>query len=215
MKTFLFLLGVSTIPFLFSSCKKNGDEKYTITGKIFLSCTSTPWANKEISFFQRVGADWVGQTSGGELGTTITDVNGNFSFAYTPQNGNDIRIQEQAGFGYSTICEGLTGKTTEENLLIRYGPITTAQVKLNAINPYTQADTLYITDFRGGANFFKVTGPFANGTLYNASNYGFGSSYEVPASKEISFKIGYNGSWKSKSFQLVPCDTSRVTVDIN
>lgn len=211
MKTFLFLL-ITTI-YLFSGCKKKGEDRYTIKGQILISCTSIPFANKEISFFQRIGSDWVGQTSGGELGVTSTDASGNFSFSYDPLNDNEIRIQEPAGFGYSTIFT-LSGKRNLENLKIRYGPVTTIQVKLNVTKAYSQNDTLYITDYRGGANFLKVSGPFSNSILYNAPNYGFGTSYDVVSSRELTYKIGNNGPWKSKSFDLVACDTSRVTVDI-
>lgn len=215
MKASHFLLSILFISLLNTSCRKDGGRKYTIKGQIFQSCTSTPIANQEISFFQGISSNGL-STSGGDLGTTITDANGNFSFTYTAKNGSDIKIQKAAGAGFATIIHGVPGDQNLENIKIYFRPSTTVQVKLNVSKSYSSFDTLYITNFRN-TSLLAIPGPFTSKVLYNAEDYPIMNYYYRPSNYLISlvYKVGNNNTFMKKSFELTPCDTSKVTVDIN
>jgi len=215
MKT-LFLFCIALASSLLVSCiKESNGNTYNLSGRIFQSCTPTPLANREISFFQSISSNGV-QTSGGDLGSTVTDANGNFSFNYKSKNNSDIKIQLPAGFGFNSIMAGIPANKNLENIVIRYGPKTTIQVRLNVSKPYTSNDTLQITDFSNLNQKLKITGPFVGGVVYNAMEFSFSDlKYETGHNTiDIGYKIN-NEAWKTKTFILIPCDTSRVIVDIN
>lgn len=168
MKTRLFIISAISLIFL-NSCKKESSKTFSISGRMLEDCSQQPYANKEISFFQRIGADWVGQTSGGELGTTMTDANGNFTFKYKPQNSNDIRIQEAAGFGFNPIIENIPSGENVKNLNFFRNPRYKLQVILNVTNPRQTGDTLFITDY-SGIYYLKYPCPLSSGVLYTNTN---------------------------------------------
>lgn len=215
MKTRSVSLAILFTCLLQACTKSGGNEKFTISGRIYLSCTSTPMSNKELSFFQTVGGGGPVQTSGGQLGTTTTDANGDFSFTYKPANANEVKIQSPAGFGYSTIITGLPGKKNIENIVVRYGPTTTVQVRLNVAKSYTSADTLYFTNFERPTQPQKVAGPFVAGATYNLNHGIHIPDYNEDFNTEnFSYKLN-SQNWVIKKIKLVACDTSRVTADIN
>lgn len=213
MKTIHVFYTIFFLCLLQACFKGNSEERFTISGNIYQSCTSVPLSNRELSFFQAAGSS-LQPPSGGQLGTTVTDASGHFSFTYKPGNNSDLKIQLPAGFGYSDIVTGVPSKKNLENLTLRYGAVTTVQVRLNVLKPYANTDTLYITDFRDLTAFMKIAGPFTSGVLYSATNVGIGSDYSKN-SKNLGFRIGSASSWQIKNFTLITCDTSRVTADIN
>jgi hypothetical protein len=199
----------------FTSCTKEDNKEYSLNGKLFQGCTNQPLANKEIILDQRIGANWVLQTSGGEVARTTTDANGNFKFTYKAKNENDLRILVAAGFGNSSIIEGIPGKKDLNNLVVNYSATTSIQVKLNVINPHSMTDTLFITDFNNPLVKLKIAGPFISGTLYTTNGFGITNpNYENTNTVDLGYKLN-NNNWIIKSFNLKACDTSRVTADIN
>lgn len=214
MKAPLSIIASFFVIMSMTSCVKD-KHTYTISGTLYQGCTTTPLANQELAFFQSVNANILLQTSGGDLGTTVTDANGRFSFGYVAKNDLNIKIQLPAGFGFSDVTTGVPSKRNIENMNLFYSPRTTIQVRLNVTRPYTSGDTLYIVDYRNAGSFLKVKGPFTSGVLYIANNYGFDSVYDNKSNTTLSFKVGNNSTINTKTFALLPCDTSRVTVDIN
>jgi hypothetical protein len=201
---------------IFSGCIKEEDQEHNISGRLFQGCTNQPIANKEIVIFQHASSNWIGQVSGGIVGTTTTDNNGYFKLSFKSGNGNRLKIQTAAGAGFATLIDGIPGDKDLENVLVFYPAATTIKVKLNVINPYTAADTLFITNFSNLSSFQKVPGPFPNGLLYTALNYPILNYFYDPASYQepLRYKIN-NNNWSTKLLQLLACDTTRVTVDIN
>jgi hypothetical protein len=213
MKQIIILIfGISIF---FASCTKDKDKEYTVSGRIYEDCTNKSFANRQIKLRQLIAQNWSLQTSGGEVGRTTTDVNGNFSITYKPKNSSELRIQVPAGFGYSTVIERLPGEKDINNLNINYNATTAIQVKINVINPHTSNDTLFISDYRNLTIGLKIPGPFTSSILYTALNYEVLNSY-VPVNYQfpLRYKIN-NNSWSIKDFQLVQCDTTRVSADIN
>ncbi len=206
---------LSLLIFVFSGCNKENKKEYAISGKILQGCTNQPVANKEVILYQLISSNWTLQTSGGEVGKTTTDANGNFSLKYKSKNSNELRLQVSAGFGFSTIMERIPSEKDIIDFVIHDRATTTIQVKLNVGNFYTSNDTLLISDYRNLAVRLKVPGPFQNGVLYSAPNYEV-MNYYVPVNYQfpLQYRIN-NGSWVFKDFQLIGCDTTKVIVDIN
>jgi len=168
MKTQLFIISAMTLIF-FSACNKESEKKFSISGRILEDCSQQSYATKEIFFFQRIGNDWALQTSGGDLGSTTTDANGNFTFSYKPKNNNDIRIQAAAGFGFNPLIENIPTGADVKDLLVFRNPRYRLQVSLNVATPRSAGDTLFITDY-SGIYYLKFPCPLANGVLYTNTN---------------------------------------------
>ncbi|HUC79529.1 MAG TPA: hypothetical protein VMR70_01385, partial [Flavisolibacter sp.] len=166
MKTIYSFIVLSAIVLFHSGCVKGKGDQYTIAGRILLGCTSTPFANREVYFFQGISSNGV-STSGGDLGKTTTDANGYFSFKYITKNDEDIKIQSAPG---SPIIQGVPGDQNLNDIRVYTRPSTTIQVKLNVLKTYSSQDTLYITDFRNN-NLLAIPGPFTSKILYYAKDY--------------------------------------------
>lgn len=76
-----------------TSCQKCKNDKnapkYTISGRIMENCTM-PYANKQVSLYQPLPTTG---NSGGTLASGSTDINGDFSLEYKPENGIYINLR--------------------------------------------------------------------------------------------------------------------------
>ncbi len=157
--TILLLILVIT-----SSCKKE-KISYSLKGQIVLCYSPTnqvAYKNAKIELFQqKIGIDRKGEI----IGTTTTDSSGNFNFTYTTNNITDkIKIRESSGFGLSDIISGIPVKNID-NLKVYYSGRYNLVVILNVINPYTNNDTLFVSNLKT-LTYLKRAGPFVNGRVY-------------------------------------------------
>jgi hypothetical protein len=201
-----------------SSCKKEADQSFSISGRVLEDCNMQPYANKEIFFFQRVSANWALQTSGGELGSTTTDANGNFKFNYKPQNDNDIRIQAAAALGFNPLIENIPSTQDVGDLNFYRNPRYKLQVSLNISNPRSVGDTLFITDY-SGIYYLKFPCPLTNGVLYTTAS-AIISPVQLKNNK-LSLTWFFKNSSGTKFNKDVPVtnfcgsDTTKVNIEIN
>ncbi len=212
MKQLITIISLTAV-IIFVTCKKDTKQLTTLSGHIYKDCSKQPLANTEIVFFQPVSSDLLLQTSGGIVGTATTDLTGYFKASFMPVNNNALKIQEKVGLGYNTLMEGVPGNV--EGLKIYEHSATNIQVLLNVINSYSANDTLYITNFNNLNEKMKITGPFNTGILYNTNKYPLASLsyYADQNNTSLGYKIN-SGNWIIKNFNLVPCDTVKVTVNI-
>lgn len=214
MKNIFLLAGLFLLTAL-SACRKLGRE-YTISGRVLQDCGGQPYANKTLSFWQQVGTNLF-STSGGELGTTTTDANGNFTFNYNAKNSGDIRIQTPAGFGYSTLMSAVPSKKNLNDISIVQDATYNLQLSLNVLNPRSASDTLLINS----SNFrqpIKVPCPLKSGVISNAPypvmEFGYGKS-----SQTIIWNFKTNSYTTPRSTVLAIdkycSDTVRLVLDID
>ncbi len=102
------------------------------------------------------------------MGNATTDANGNFSFSYSTTNGADkLIIRESSGAGFTRLIGNVPlRKDVSDIRMFRGSGYYILKLELNVTNPYTSADTLYISKLSMGINYFKKGGPFTNGIIY-------------------------------------------------
>ena len=166
MKTFIYIL---PILLLASACKKvtSSNEPVSIEGRLMASC-DVPAANK--SGFIRTDD---GLLSGPGISLSFTsDENGYFKITHTGKESLDkftVRVQ-----GSSDVLRvnHLSGK--KKNLgKVYINPFpTNFIIKLDVKNPYTENDTLVMTDFTSSDPFAQkfIPGPFNTGVLDSVVN---------------------------------------------
>lgn len=132
---------ILTLLVLTVSCKKD----YTITGKI--GC-NTPLANQEVTI--RVGGAMYGERFKG-----VTDSNGKFTISYSAKKGSLIHLVNYLG----DIPAGTKDIGTVGSGLVHYSII-----YINALNPLTVNDTLFLSAYDVGVNL-QIPGPFVSGVI--------------------------------------------------
>lgn len=202
----------------FGACKKDKMSTNMLKGQIIV-CYSPinqiPYASSKIELYQQKNGTNINSQT---LATTTTDVNGNFIFEYSTDNPNDnLTIRESSGFGISNIMTGIPLKNID-NLKIYYNGRYNLVVNLNVTKPYTNSDTLYISNPKT-LNYVKKAGPFINGRYFVESgvsvkpdpNYGFNS-------ENIRYVINNDNNSFNKDYQVETnklCgDTVYVSLDI-
>ncbi len=201
----------------FAFCKK---EKiaYILKGQVVLCYSPTNqvgYKNKRIELFQQKnGIDRKGEI----IGTTTTDSSGNFNFGYTTSNIIDkIKIRESSGFGISDIITAIPVKNID-NLKVYYSGRYNLVVSLNVIKPYTNNDTLFVSNLKN-LTYIKRAGLFVNGRYY--------TEISVPIKPDINYEfnneklfyvLNNNDNTFIKDFKIENSklcgDTVYVTLDI-
>ena len=167
---------------LFSSCIKN--KTITIEGRLMQSC-DTPAANREGSI---ISADGL-LTGPGEVLFFTSDENGYFKASYTGRvNIVSFGVSVQGG-GEVLRVNHLEGDKKELGEVYINPFPTNFIIKLDVENPYTENDTLVMTDFSNPNPLANklVAGPFTSGVLDSVIN----SSYnKLPISLSDIFTHG-------------------------
>ncbi len=147
----------------FSNCKKE-NTAYNLKGRIVLCYNTgviTPFANEPIDLFQTYNG---GNYKSRVLGNTSTDAQGNFSFNYiTDDRDEKLAIRASSGFGFIKIVKGIPVQNISD-LKVYYSGRYNLVIGLNVTKPYTNSDTLYISDLIN-LGYIKKAGPFVSGRV--------------------------------------------------
>lgn len=160
------------------SCKKE-KVSYKLSGQLS-SCFANvkrAYANEEIRLYQKNPGFFSNDDKA--LATTKTDNNGNFSFDYFAENTNNkVAIQASSGFGFNTLVSQIPVKNIDnaDFYLGGYNLV----VSLNVTKPYTNSDTLYVSNLKT-LIFVKKAGPFVSGRYYVETN--------VPVKPEVNYEF--------------------------
>ena len=166
MKTVLYIL--TAVLLLFSSCIKN--KTITIEGRLMQSC-DTPAANREGSI---IAADGL-LTGPGEILFFTSDENGYFKASYTVKaNIVSFGVSVQ-GSGEVLRVNHLEGDKKDLGEVYVNPFPTNFIIKLDVQNPYTENDTLVLSDYSSTGPFDVrlIAGPFESGILDSVFNHMF------------------------------------------
>lgn len=201
---FLFLIAL-----FINSCEKVSENKISIKGHLYSDCNRQPLSNVLLQLYKpNTGAGQGGITILSEV-TTAQD--GSFQFDIISTL-HQLTLRRDGSSG--EIMYNIPGENTIENVEVFSPAKTIIEVRLNVQHPYTNQDTLYVTDYDNVYVKKKVAGPFATGVLYTSTNFTIPIPNYLNSDMDIGYKIN-NRDWVIKNFFLNPCQTNSVTVDIN
>lgn len=177
MKLIKFL----SIIILFTSCKKNNDEKiFTVEGQILESSSDPiPVSNYTLSFFQKSNSGLLGAVSGLDT-TTKTGIDGKFIFKYSANknyglsqggtNTNLISIEGSDTINYKGLISEWYSISPAEDVNLHtiylFKKIQTLVRKVQFDNALNIGETLQvITTDSTGSSYKNVIGPISAGTL--------------------------------------------------
>jgi Neuraminidase (sialidase) len=200
----LFLMPIC----LFTQACKNGDETYTIKGKVLKSCTEpTPIAGRPLVLTYDYSLN---KKSGQEY--TSTDAEGNFELKYTGQfNLGDltISVKDDSSNFFRTLIRDI-----EKNRNLNIGNVLNADIffaylRIKTTKPNTQNDTLFFEKQGNKFNKFML-GPFTNGQIIDSISPDRELIYkprnEHRMSFVYSFKIGFKGKEQFVfGEEFIPC----------
>lgn len=166
---------------IFSSCKKNSEDKiYVIQGQILESSSNpVPVSNYTLSFYQKSNSGLLGGIAGLDT-TTKTGSDGRFTFQYNPNKNYGLSLggtnpNEISFEGIDTIkYKGLNPRwysissliNINLNTLYLFKKIRTLVRKVQFDNSLDANETLeVITIDSSGASYKTLTGPIPSGTL--------------------------------------------------
>ena len=207
-QTNLFIfISILFINIFLSGCVKTKEDTYTIVGHIYESC-GLPAVNQTFRFYQSGGG-------AKEAGYATTDATGYFSLTYAHNNGSDLRVGKEAGFGYSDYMH-ISSNTNYSNIKIYKNASCFLKVSMEVYNSnYTNMDTLYLPDFRENATppyWYKVPGPFYSKTVYTTNRYILNYKYGGVDLEKL-FKVN-NTQVSQGSIKLTTCDTINYVLEI-
>lgn len=210
MKTSLFSKSLCILCLFFSGCIKPDVEKeYTISGYLYQNCNRTPIANKTLTL-------WQGGYSGGEVGTTTTDVNGYFSVKYKPKGVENVGIGVRQAVGYGEYAR-VTPYKDYNNAIFYIAPTTYIKVSIQVYNnSYTNRDTFSIGDFgkNGGSPIIlKIPGPFTSGPLFDVPNYVIQNYFYDGTYLPLITTLN-NSSSNYGKVEVKSCDTTNLVMEI-
>ena len=223
MKNSIFI--IAAIIILTTSCKKwfTDPNIYTIKGKVYVGCNKTPVANARVVYVDNgIVGNGTGTNNGNLIvGVDTTDSEGNFEIVYKMPEGEGNLIEPNLTVQGVNTLYGVPGQKNIDNIEVYSIPTCNLNVKLNAINPYSNLDTLYINDLLTGSGNLKIAGPFTTGTLYSVPNFNVRKLYYTDIDNPIldsADYVGYklnNGDWKLKYFVPLPCSNIDAIVNLD
>lgn len=199
---------------LLQSCNKD-NTTYTLSGRLYEDCSLKPLANQQIYLYQRFVVYGFGNSSGGgTIANTTTDANGYFKFNYQNQTSYGLSISTERNSPEPGIIQNIPYSRNIDTLSGIAKPTTNVQVWLNATNPYTINDTLYI--YRLDSILLAFHGPFNNGKLYTTKSMPVQNANQD--SMFIEYKINDTitnpNNYYYVRFKGINCDTSKVTINL-
>jgi hypothetical protein len=227
------LLFLFFILLLHNSCKQNdmsGGTEYILSGKIYNDCSkSKVYANTPLEVvYEKKPASTV-------LATTTTGADGSFSLTFRVSGNAQIVLQIPANDAiqlYSPINllqffpdegydDGKLRSITNTDFYL--SALTDVKVRLQCGRTYTNQDTLYMADPRGGTTVHKIIAPQNGATIdFNGGNPRFkqtGINYGIGlAEYQKSLKSG--GSYPQVDYNVLrfrfpTCDKSPMEIVLN
>ena len=197
------------IIFTLTSCQKcktdKNAPKYTISGRMMQNCT-TPYANQTVSLYQEMPTTG---NSGGTLVSGSTDVNGNFSLEYSPENSNYITLR----YKYEVVTKIPADQTINLGV-VTINPLCKIYYKIKVIKTYTINDTIRLTDITTHINGIIIPGPIHDTILgtfivptMSLNDYPNHNNSRVTASYAI-YNNGYTGILKYFTVNAKICNTN-------
>ncbi len=142
MKNNIINFTIILIALSLSSCKKEVEKEYSLSGYIYANC-SVPQPNTPIEIVIPLTYDPFSGESGGTLATTTTDSAGHFSVRYKSKNASAVTIRTAAGFGTYDIISRVPSNNIN-NLIAYISPTTNIEIDLNVLKQSNPGDTLFI-----------------------------------------------------------------------
>jgi hypothetical protein len=212
-KYFLHIICLSAL-FQVTACEKEKNKpEYTVSGTLRESCGAPPKAGAYLELFQDASGSGLSQSQ--TLHTT-TDNQGRFSFTYKDQTNIPLSLYYGTPTSSTKILMGIPNEKNVELGNIYINGKGNFYIRLNAFNSHTSADTLYFTNFHEFNKKYKLSGPFSNGFLDSLNNVSIGDAIYPDAHSQLTLGWKLNqGNWNLVHFDVRPCDTSIVQINLN
>lgn len=203
-----------------TSCKKSlispNEQTYVISGRLYTDCSMQPLTNQRIDLHQTYVSNILvgGELKGGFLAETTTDENGNFRFEFKDKGGMELRIRILSESSFNDVMLDIPKMKNIFDLNIFKNSTVNINVYLSATNPYTEFDTISLTDFNNIFQPLKISGPFTSGLLYTANNFKLLNYSYIGGRVNFGYQIN-NQTEVMSSYQVTACDALNLTISID